>query len=105
EARRMPGLGGVPRTERSFDMALTPSTMLSLGTQAPDFCLPDTEGRTVSLADFAGAPALLVIFLCNHCPYVKHVRHGLAKPAPEDQRPSLGCNIKWRPGNEPSYAL
>lgn len=59
-------------------MALTTSTMLSLGTKAPDFRLPDTEGRSVSLADFDGAPALLVIFLCNHCPYVKHVREGLA---------------------------
>lgn len=60
-------------------MALTPSTMLPLGTLAPDFQLPDTEGKTISLGDFREAPALLVIFLCNHCPYVKHVRHKLAK--------------------------
>jgi peroxiredoxin len=60
-------------------MALTPSTMLPLGTTAPDFRLPDTDGNTVALADFEGAPALLVIFLCNHCPYVKHVRHELAR--------------------------
>ena len=60
-------------------MALTPSTMLELGTKAPEFHLPDTEGKTVSLDDFRGSPALLVIFLCNHCPYVKHVRHELAK--------------------------
>lgn len=60
-------------------MALTPSTMLPLGSKAPDFSLPDTDGKTVSLADLAGAPALLVVFLCNHCPYVKHVRHELAK--------------------------
>jgi peroxiredoxin len=60
-------------------MALTSSTMLPLGTAAPDFRLPDTDGRTVSLDDFKGAPALLVIFLCNHCPYVKHVRHELAR--------------------------
>jgi peroxiredoxin len=59
-------------------MALTPSTMLELGTQAPGFRLPDTDGKTVALEDFAAAPALLVIFLCNHCPYVKHVRHQLA---------------------------
>jgi len=59
-------------------MALTPSTMRPLGTPAPDFRLTDTEGRMVSLSDFAGAPALLVIFLCNHCPYVKHVRAALA---------------------------
>ncbi|MBV8265087.1 MAG: thioredoxin family protein [Planctomycetaceae bacterium] len=190
-------------------MVLTPSTMLSLGSKAPDFRLPDTDGRTVSLDDFKDAPALLVIFLCNHCPYVKHVRHELAAlareyrdrgvaivgisandaavypddspeqmarekaevgyvfpylydesqevakayqaactpdffvfdrnrslvyrgqmddsrpsngrpvtgrdlraaldavlagtPIPEDQKPSMGCNIKWKPGNAPSY--
>ncbi len=60
-------------------MALTPSTMVQLGTLAPDFHLPDTEGTVVSLSDFEGAPALLVMFLCNHCPYVKHVRAGLAQ--------------------------
>jgi peroxiredoxin len=62
-------------------MALTPSTMLPLGTTAPDFKLPDTNGKTVSLADFKGAPALLVLFICNHCPYVKHLRSGLAQLA------------------------
>ena len=55
-------------------MALTPSTMLPLGTVAPGFRLPDTDGKTVALDDFKGAPALLVAFICNHCPYVKHVR-------------------------------
>src|SRR5213592_3755456 len=60
-------------------MALTPSTMLPLGTTAPDFRLPDTNGKTVSLADFKDKPALLVIFMCNHCPYVKHIRAGLAQ--------------------------
>jgi peroxiredoxin len=59
-------------------MALTPSTMVELGTQAPGFSLPDTEGRQVSLSDFRSAPALLVMFICNHCPYVKHIRAGLA---------------------------
>jgi peroxiredoxin len=191
-------------------MSLTPSTMLPLGTTAPGFKLPDTDGSLVSLDDFKNAPALLVIFLCNHCPYVKHVRHELArlskdyqqkgvaiigisandvtthpddsparmaaektevgytfpylydetqkialaykaactpdfyvfdkdqklvyrgqldgsrpgnpipvtgkdlrsaldavlagKPVNDDQRPSLGCNIKWKRGNEPAYA-
>jgi len=47
--------------------------MLALGTTAPDFSLPDPTGRPHALADFADATALLVIFLCNHCPYVKHV--------------------------------
>lgn len=60
-------------------MALTPSTMLPLGTQAPEFALPDTEGRIVSLDDFSAANALAVIFICNHCPYVKHVRDELAR--------------------------
>ena len=64
-------------------MALTPSTMLPLGSKAPDFRLPDTEGKTVALNDFKYAPALLVSFICNHCPYVKHVRHELAALAGE----------------------
>ena len=66
-------------------MALTPSTMLALGSPAPGFRLPDTDGRLVALDDFRDAPALLVAFLCNHCPYVKHVRHGLAELAREYQ--------------------
>ena len=66
-------------------MSLTPSTMLPIGTVAPAFRLPDTDGRTVSLDDFKDATALLVIFLCNHCPYVKHVRHELARLCKEYQ--------------------
>src|ERR1035441_388336 len=62
-------------------MALTPSTMLPLGTTAPDFKLPDTSGKIVSPDDFKDAPALLVIFMCNHCPYVVHIRAGLAQLA------------------------
>jgi peroxiredoxin len=190
-------------------MARTPSTMLELGTRAPEFALPDTDGSTVSSEDFADAPALLVMFICNHCPFVKHVSAELAQlardytprgaaivaissndpqqypddgpdamraekqsagydfpylfdetqevaasyraactpdfflfdadrvlvyrgqlddsrpgngipvtgrdlraaldavlagdPVPADQRPSLGCNIKWKPGNEPAW--
>ena len=53
-------------------MALTPSTMLPLGTLAPDFALPDTSGDVVSRGEFEDVP-LLVLFVCNHCPYVKHV--------------------------------
>lgn len=189
-------------------MARTGSTMLPLGTAAPDFALPDTSGKTVSRRDFAGKP-LLVVFLCNHCPFVKHVAEQLAaltrqyvdkgiavvginsndaaafpadapakmaeevklrgyvfpylydetqqvarayraactpdfylfdkdhrlvyrgqmdssrpdsgipvtgedlrramdavlsgQPVPADQKPSIGCNIKWKPGNEPDY--
>jgi peroxiredoxin len=190
-------------------MVAVNSTMLPLGTKAPDFRLPDTKGKMVSLADFKNAPALVVVFMCNHCPYVKHIRGGLAqlakdysskgvamvgissndvanypadspgkmaeearaagyifpylydeaqgvakayraactpdiylfdgdqalayrgqlddsrpgsnlpvtgkdlraaidailagKPVPANQKPSIGCNIKWKPGNEPDY--
>ncbi len=197
-------------------MTRTPSTMLGLGTAAPDFRLPDSTagGKEVALDDFSAAPALLVAFICNHCPFVQHVAGELAalsqdlpargvamvgissndvaaypadspeamaeeaarqgwafpylydvtqavarayraactpdfflfdgqdgkgqrrlvyrgqldasrpgnglpvtgadlraavdavlagRPVPEDQRPSLGCNIKWKPGNEPDY--
>ncbi len=55
--------------------------MLPLGTTAPDFQLPDTSGKIVSPADFTDAPALLVVFMCNHCPYVIHIRAGLAQLA------------------------
>jgi len=191
-------------------MARTSSTMLlSLGAKAPGFRLPDPSGTVWTLSDFEGAPALLVAVICNHCPFVKHVRDGFAalarayqaqgvavvgissndfeaypddapeamaaeaeeagygfpylvdetqevaksygaactpdfflfdgaqalvyrgqmdgsrpgndvpvtgedlrraldavlagRPVPEEQRPSLGCNIKWKPGNEPDY--
>lgn len=66
-------------------MARTPSTMLPLGTPAPDFSLPNIDGRTVSLADFKDAPALVVVFMCNHCPFVKHVAPELAKLARDYQ--------------------
>jgi peroxiredoxin len=194
-------------------MARTLSTMLELGTIAPRFHLPDTTGRVVSCDDFKTAKGLLVIFMCNHCPYVIHLRQALAafaleyrpkglavvginsndaatypddapekmaaeaeragytfpylydesqevakafraactpdiflfdnkgdsnmklvyrgqfddsrpkndipitgkdlrtavdallanRPIPSDQKPSMGCNIKWKPGNEPDY--
>lgn len=190
-------------------MVRTPSTMLPLGTPAPDFSLPNVDGQTVSLADAAGPKGTLVMFICNHCPFVKHVADQLAalgrdylprglgvvaissnevsahpadspeqmvheaedrgyvfpylydesqevaqayhaactpdfflfdgdkklvyrgqldasrpgndipvtgadlraaidavlggQPVSAEQRPSLGCNIKWKPGNEPSY--
>ncbi len=191
-------------------MARTPSTMIDLGTEAPDFCLPEpATGKTVCRDDFKGKKGLLVMFISNHCPYVKHIADELARfgrkfqekglgivainandvanypddspekmveevrargytfpylfdesqevakayqaactpdfflfdgdfklvyrgqfddarprndepvtgkdlraaaaallagePIPEDQKPSLGCNIKWKPGNEPDY--
>ena len=70
-------------------MALTPSTMLALGTAAPAFELPDADGKFVSLADCRDAPALLVAFLCNHCPYVQHIRSGFANFATEYQARGL----------------
>ena len=192
-------------------MAQTASTMLRLGAPASDFSLPEpATGKTLSLSDFQNAPALLVMVICNHCPFVKHIRQGLilfaqdyhvkglavvaisandvanypadspakmaeeaktfgypfpylydetqaiaktyraactpdfflfdadrklayrgqfdgsrpgnnipvtgtdlraaadavlaGQPAPTDQKPSIGCNIKWKAGNEPDYS-
>lgn len=77
-------------------MVLTESTSLSLGMRAPDFSLPNIDGSTVSLADFADAPALVVVFMCNHCPYVKHVADTLAQLAREYREkrgvPFVGIN-------------
>jgi peroxiredoxin len=67
-------------------MVRTESTMLALGTSAPDFRLLDTEGKPVALADFAAAPALVVMFICNHCPFVVHVREGIAQLARDYQK-------------------
>jgi peroxiredoxin len=67
-------------------MAATPSTMLPLGTEVPDFKLPDTDGQIVSPADFRGASALVIFFICNHCPYVKLLRTELARLAREYQQ-------------------
>lgn len=66
-------------------MAQTLSTMLELGTKAPDFRLPDTNGKIVSRDDFKSATALLVMFVCNHCPYVKHIQAGLVQLAKDYQ--------------------
>ncbi len=62
-------------------MAATASTMLQLGTNAPGFSLPDSTGRLVSREDFAGSRALLVMFLCNHCPYVRHAAEEVVRMA------------------------
>jgi len=59
-------------------MVRTPSTMLPLGTTAPEFSLMNVDGRTLSLADVAGPRGTVVMFICNHCPYVKHVADQLA---------------------------
>ena len=60
-------------------MALTPSNMLPLGTPAPGFELPATDGKTYSLRDFSEGRLLLVAFICNHCPFVKHIQAELAR--------------------------
>lgn len=70
-------------------MVRTPSTMLPLGTPAPDFSLPDVDGSTKSLADFADSPGLLVVFMCNHCPFVIHLADALAAFAKEHQAKGL----------------
>ena len=64
-------------------MVKTLSTMPELGMPAPDFRLPDTEGNLVARDDFRDAPGLLVIFMCNHCPYVVHIKEALAEFARE----------------------
>lgn len=55
--------------------------MVPLGTPAPEFKLPSVDGRTVALGDFADVPALLVAFLSNHCPYVRHIERALGRVA------------------------
>lgn len=61
-------------------MSLTPSTMLELGTEAPPFALTDVvSGRAILLDTFKADTALLVMFICRHCPFVKHVQHELAR--------------------------
>ena len=64
-------------------MAETPSTMLDLGTPLPSFSLPDFNGRIVSDADFRNSKALVVAFICKHCPFVKHIRQEFARFARE----------------------
>jgi len=77
----------------------TPSTMLALGTEAPDFVLPEpATGNVVSLVDFDGAPALVVMVLSNHCPFVKHVASELADFARDYQE--RGVAIVGMCGND-----
>lgn len=70
-------------------MAATPSTMLPLGTPAPAFSLPDFDGKVHTLEEAAGAGAVLVMFICNHCPFVKHVRGELASLARDYEEKGL----------------
>ena len=70
-------------------MPHVPSVMLDLGTTLPSFSLPDLNGRTVSDADFKGSRALLVAFICKHCPFVKHIRAEFARFAKEYEAKGL----------------
>ena len=72
-------------------MALTPSNMLPLGTRAPEFTLPDViSGQDIALNDVAGPHGLLVMFICNHCPYVKHVQEELVRLSNDYQEKGIG---------------
>jgi peroxiredoxin len=71
-------------------MVKTASTMLQLGTKAPEFSLPNIDGSVVSLADFAEKKGLLVVFMCNHCPFIKHLRTELSEFGNEYQDKGLG---------------
>ena len=88
-------------------MSLTPSNMPQLGLPAPDFSLPDPSGKLYSLNDFSEAKALLVIFMCNHCPFVIHLREALSTFASEYQARGMavvGINandITNRPDDSP----
>jgi len=62
-----------------IDVMAVASHMVALGSPAPEFSLPSVDGRRLALDDFAGAPALLVAFLCNHCPYVRHIETTLGR--------------------------
>jgi peroxiredoxin len=72
-------------------MVKTPSTMLALGTKAPVFSLPDViSGGTVSLEDYAGKKGMLVMFICRHCPFVKHIEQELAHIGKDYANADLG---------------
>ena len=89
-------------------MSLTPSTMLALGTPAPEINLPDVvSGQSISLSAFAGQQALLVMFICAHCPFVKHIEKELAQLGQDYQSQSLGIiavsanSVKTHPQDGP----
>ncbi|NET38514.1 MAG: redoxin domain-containing protein, partial [Cyanothece sp. SIO1E1] len=72
-------------------MVKTASTMLALGTSAPDFQLPDViSGQTISLATFADQKALMMMFICQHCPFVQHIQIELAKLGKDYQDKAVG---------------
>lgn len=72
-------------------MVLTPSTMIPLGSAAPDFTLPDAvSGRTLSLNELRSETATVIMFICNHCPYVKHIQNGLVELANDYLQKGVG---------------
>lgn len=85
-------------------MALTYSTMMKLGTGAPDFILSDVvSGNKYSLADFKDKKALLVMFICSHCPYVKHVEAEISKLGNDYRGKDIG--VVAISANDPDYDL
>lgn len=91
-------------------MVLTASTMLPLGTKAPEFELPDVgSGKLISLSDYAKKQATLVIFLCQHCPFVKHIKAQLAKLSNDYANSNLGIiaissnDVSNYPDDAPEY--
>ena len=89
-------------------MAATPSSMLSLGTTAPDFSLKNVDGTTVSRDDFAGKP-LLVVFICNHCPFVKHIVDAFVERARDYQNSGVAVvtissnDVDAHPEDDPEH--
>ena len=90
-------------------MAQTASTMLALGTAAPNFVLPEVvSGKTVSCDDFRGKKGLLVMFICTHCPFVKHINEELAKLGKDYAGQTLGIvaissnDVSTHPADSPA---
>lgn len=89
-------------------MVMTPSTMMPLGTLAPEFSLPDTKGNTVSRTDFSQKEGLVAMFICNHCPFVKHVQMELVCLANDYQPRNVGFvainsnDVENYPGDSPA---
>ena len=83
-------------------MAATKSNDIKLGTPAPGFALPDAAGKIHRLEDFADKPALLVAFICNHCPFVKHIRRELAEFA-RDYAPKGLAIVAINSNDETAY--
>ena len=91
-------------------MALTASTMLPLGTKAPEFELPDVvSGKLISLSNYTGEQAVLVMFVCQHCPFVKHIKTQLAQLSSDYVNSNLGMiaissnDVSTHPEDAPEY--